>query len=131
MGLREKRAIEIVKDRDLPAVTEEISGYIGTSPTIEVAWDSLESAGEDAVFSVPGMGLRRIASVMLMASRDKVIKEAFAQQIKTVRLEHVAESAAKAADFADGTLTLKLNFADTFEGVISDQEIYDKLLDTL
>lgn len=131
MGLKEQRAIEIVRTRDLPACEAEIERYIGVRLPVEVDWSALDTSGEDAVFSVNGMALRRVASAMLTASHDATVKTAFATSLKGFRIVPVTDSELKAVSLDTGTVVIAVNFADSYDGGPSDQDIYNTLLDAL
>lgn len=131
MGLRERRAIDLVKNRDIPEAQREIQTYLGTSFPLNVDWSTIEDAGEDAVFSVNGMALKKISGAMLTASHDEFVKKEFAKAIKGVEISHVPNNSDKNLVVADGIIHLKVNFNDIYDGAFSDSEIYDALMDAL
>lgn len=131
MGLREERAIALVKERSFPAVENEIKDTIGSTIPIEVDWASVETAGEDGIFSIEGMAFRKIIGAMLIASHEDFTKKAFAERISGFHVSHVPENAQKAIKVADSRVSLQVNLTDTYEGQFSDQELFDALMDQL
>lgn len=131
MGLKEKRAIEAVRTRDLPTCEAEIERYLGVGLPISVDWDGLEAAGEDAIFAVNGMGLRKLAGAMLIASNDAFVKGAFVDALTGLGLVHVPDNASKGVFLSDGVATLRVNFTDTAGGQLTDQQIFNALMEAL
>lgn len=131
MNLRTRRAIDLVQNRDVPAAQTEIAGYLGKTLTLTIDWDTFEDVSEDTVFSVNGLGLKKVAGAMLMATNEEFVKNAFVDALAAAHFEHVGMSTDKALSLEEATLRLAINFADLYEGGFTEQEIFDFLMDIL
>ena len=131
MNLRTRRAMDLVQSRDVPEAQEEIERYLGHPLALEIEWETFASTDENTVFSVNGLGLKKVAGAMLIASGEEFVKKAIAEALQSVHFRYVGASADKAISIDGDALHLAINFADPYEGAFSDQEIYDFLMDSL
>lgn len=122
MGLAERRMMQELKEKTLPAREQEIAEICGKPIAYDVDWQSLAEDAEALRF-LDDLSCHRLNMALRVICMDALGKEAVVEGLKKVRLVNVKDAAGMGMRFADGTLEMRCNYAVGAQGMHSDGDI--------
>lgn len=126
MGLKEKRAVQKVKDQQA-GFDKKLSEAVGKDCSFDINWDGYME-NEKAVIMIPnGLCARVIKGVAKICS-DDLGKEAFQETLKKISVEHTEDHAEKSLTFDDGELRIVVALHASGKGMFTDTE-YAKVIE--
>src|SRR3954470_11666076 len=130
MGLNERRKIEELKTVILPGRVKEIEEICGKSIPYEIDWDSLADDGPGLNF-IDNISCHRLNMALRVICQDEMGKQAVRDGLKKVKLRNVPDKASMKMSFADGVLEMHCAYAQRTDGMFSDNEIRNLLVEKL
>lgn len=130
MGLAERRKMKELQENVLPGRVKEIAGICGAEIPYEVDWDSFQD-DEPGLNFMDNLSCHRLNMALRVICIDDMGKEAVRESLKRVRLRNVKDKSAMKLSFADGTLEMHCAYALATEGMHSDGEIRQVLMQGL
>jgi len=131
MGLDERRKIKELQDTVLPERTAEIAEIVGGgSITYDVDWDSFANDLEALNF-MDNISCHRTNMASRVICSDDLGKEAVQDSLKVIKLKNVKTRPEMQISFKDGALEMHCAYALRTDGMYSDNEIRDVLMQGL
>ena len=129
MGLNERRKMKELQDTTLPERMKEIEEICGRPIPYEVDWDSFAEDLEGLNF-MDNLSCHRLNMALRVICADDMGKEAVRDGINLIRLKNVPKDAMKLT-FAGGTLEMHCAYALRTDGMWSDNQIREELINKL
>ena len=129
MGLAEQRKMKELRETTLPERVKEIAEICGAPIPYEVDWQSLANDAEGLNF-LDNLSCHRLNMALRVICQDDLGKEAIRESLKLIRLKNVPKDQMKLA-FDDGVLEMHCAYALRTEGMWSDNDIRNKLMEKL
>jgi hypothetical protein len=130
MGLNERRKIKELQDVGFPGRVKEIEEICGKSIPYDVDWSSLENDAEALNF-IDNISCHRLNMALRVICQDEMGKQAVRDGLKKVKLRNVPDKASMKMSFADGVLEMHCAYAQRTDGMFSDNEIRNLLVEKL
>jgi len=130
MGLNERRKIKELQDVGFPGRVKEIEEICGTPIPYDVDWSSLENDAEALNF-IDNISCHRLNMALRIICQDDMGKQAVRDGLKKVKLKNVPNQAAMKMTFDDGVLEMHCAYAKRTDGMFSDNEIRNLLVEKL
>jgi len=130
MGLNERRKIKELQETTLPARTREIAEIVGAPIPYEVDWDSLADDAEGLNY-LDNASCHRLNMALRVICQDDLGKQAVRDGLKRIRLRNVKSKAEMKMSFESGVLDMHCAYALRTDGLFSDGEIRQLLLQKL
>lgn len=130
MGLAERRKIKELSEVTLPEREKEIAEICGAAVKYDVDWASM-SDNMEALNFMDNISCHRLNMALRVISCDEMGKEALRDSLKTVKLKNVNSKADMAMTFGDGVLEMHCAYALRTDGMFSDNEIRQYLMERL
>lgn len=130
MGLIERRKIKELQETTFPERVKEIEEICGKGIPYEVDWDSLADDAEGLNF-IDNLSCHRLNMALRTICIDDLGKEAVRDGLRLIKLKNVKDKAEMSIAFNDGVLEMHCAYALRTEGMYSDGEIREVLLQKL
>ena len=130
MGLNERRKIKELQETTFPERVKEIDEICGKPIPYEVDWESLANDAEALNF-IDNISCHRLNMALRIICLDDMGKEAVRDGLTLVKLKNVPEKSAMQLRFDDGVLEMHCAYALRTDGMFSDNEIRDLLIQKL
>ncbi len=130
MGLAERRKIKELQEVTLPGRVKEIEEICGAAIPYEVDWDSLAEDAEALNF-VDNISCHRLNMALRVICMDEMGKEAVREGLKRVRLKNVKTKGEMSMTFEGGVLEMHCAYALRTDGMFSDNQIRELLVQKL
>lgn len=130
MGLAERRKIKELQDTTFPERTREIEEICGKAIPYEVDWDSLADDAEGLNF-IDNLSCHRLNMALRTICIDDMGKEAVREGLRLIKLKNVKNKSDMSISFDDGVLEMRCAYALRTDGMYSDAEIRDLLMQKL
>jgi hypothetical protein len=130
MGLNERRKIKELQEVTFPDRVKEIEEICGKAIPYEVDWDSLADDMEALNF-IDNISCHRLNMALRVICQDDLGKEAVREGLRSIRLKNVKDKSAMSLSFADGVLEMHCAYALRTDGMFSDGEIRELLIQKL
>jgi hypothetical protein len=130
MGLNERRKIKELQETTLPGRVKEIEEICGVAIPYEVDWDSLSDDLEGLNF-LDNLSCHRLNMALRVICQDDMGKEAVREGIKKIKLGNVKTPAEMSMTFEGGVLEMKCAYAQRTDGMFSDNQIRELLIEHL
>lgn len=130
MGLNERRKIKELQDTTFPDRIKEIEEICGKPIPYEVDWESLSDDAEGLNF-IDNLSCHRLNMALRSICLDDLGKEAVREGLRLVRLNNVKDKADMRISFQDGVLEMHCAYALRTDGMYSDGEIRELLVNKL
>jgi len=130
MGLKEKKLRNVIENENLPFHIRTFKDYCGGDLEIEIDWDQWMSDHE-GLLNLNGYQMQQFTDALNLVGHDADTKEAMAEGVGKLKIEHADSADAKSMALAYGTLTIAAAPAAGWDGVFRGREIADHLLDNL
>ncbi len=130
MGLAERRKIKELQDVTFPARTKEIEEICGKAIPYDVDWESLADDGEALNF-IDNISCHRLNMALRIICQDDMGKQAVRDGLKKIKLKNVKDKASKKMTFDGGVLEMDCAYAQRTDGMFSDNEIRELLVNKL
>ena len=130
MGLAERRKIKELQDVTFPERTREIDEICGKAIPYEVDWESLADDAEGLNF-IDNLSCHRLNMALRTICIDDMGKEAVREGLRLIRLKNVKDKGDMSIRFDDGVLEMRCAYALRTDGMYSDTEIRDLLMQKL
>ena len=130
MGLEERRKIKELQETTFPGRVQEIEEICGKAIPYEVDWDSLADDLEGLNF-IDNISCHRLNMALRTICQDDMGKEAVRDGLRLIKLKNVKDRAGMHISFEDGVLEMHCAYAQRTDGMFSDSEIYQLLVQKL
>jgi len=130
MGLNERRKIKELQDTTFPERVKEIEEICGAPIPYEVDWDSLKDDMEALNF-IDNLSCHRLNMALRVICQDELGKEAVRDGLKQIKLKNVKTKDEMSLGFAAGVLEMRCAYALRTDGMFSDSEIRNLLIERL
>ena len=130
MGLNERRKIKELQDTTFPERVKEIEEICGAPIPYEVDWDSLKDDMEALNF-IDNLSCHRLNMALRVICQDELGKEAVRDGLKQIKLKNVKTKDEMSLGFAGGVLEMRCAYALRTDGMFSDSEIRNLLIERL
>lgn len=130
MGLAERRKIKELTDTTIPEREKELLEITGSPIRYEIDWDSLANDAEGLNF-LDNLSCHRLNMALRVICTDDLGKEAVQAGLKRVKLGNVATPAEMKISFGGGVLEMHCAYAQRTEGMYSDNQIREVLMQGL
>jgi len=130
MGLNERRKIKELQDTTFPERVKEIEEICGAPIPYEVDWDSLKDDLEALNF-IDNLSCHRLNMALRVICQDELGKEAVRDGLKQIKLKNVKTKDEMSLGFAGGVLEMRCAYALRTDGMFSDSEIRNLLIERL
>jgi hypothetical protein len=130
MGLNERRKIKELQDTTFPERVKEIEEICGAPIPYEVDWDSLKDDLEALNF-IDNLSCHRLNMALRVICQDELGKEAVRDGLKQIKLKNVKTKDEMSLGFAGGVLEMRCAYALRTDGMFSDSEIRNLLIEKL
>jgi hypothetical protein len=130
MGLNERRKIKELQDVGFPGRVKEIEEICGKPVPYDVDWSSLEDDAEALNF-IDNISCHRLNMALRVICQDDMGKQAVRDGLKQVKLKNVPDKSSMKMSFADGVLEMHCAYAQRTDGMFSDNEIRNLLVEKL
>ncbi len=130
MGLNERRKIKELQEVTLPARVLEIQEICGKAIPYEVDWESLADDAEGLHF-FDNISCHRINMALRAICVDDMGRQAVSDGLKLIKLKNVKDKTAMQITFAEGVLEMHCAYALRTDGMYSDNQIYEVLVQKL
>jgi hypothetical protein len=130
MGLNERRKIKELQDTTFPERVREIEEICGKSIPYEVDWDSLADDAEGLNF-IDNISCHRLNMALRVICQDDMGKEAVRDGLKLIKLKNVKDKSAMKMTFDGGVLEMHCAYAQRTDGMFSDNQIRELLVNKL
>lgn len=130
MGLNERRKIKELQETTFPERVKEIEEICGKPIPYEVDWESLANDAEALNF-IDNISCHRLNMALRIICLDDMGKEAVRDGLNLVKLKNVPDKSAMQLRFQDGVLEMHCAYALRTDGMFSDNEIRDLLVQKL
>jgi len=108
MGLKEKRAIQGIKEAHFEGFTKDLEAVIGSSVEVEVDWDSLATDGQDHLYeNWVKVSFTPLVEGFKAICIDDMGKSAVQESVKKIVIQNKSDAyGARAFTFEGGVLTV-------------------------
>ncbi|HUS16229.1 MAG TPA: hypothetical protein VM536_14620 [Chloroflexia bacterium] len=131
MGLSERRKIKELQDTTFPERTAELAEICGGgSITYDVDWDSFADDLEGLNF-LDNLSCHRTNMALRVICMDDMGKEAVREGLQQIKLKNVKTRPEMQISFDGGVLEMHCAYAQRTDGMFSDNEIRDLLVQKL
>jgi hypothetical protein len=130
MGLNERRKIKELQDTTFPGRVKEIEEICGKAIPYEVDWDSLADDAEALNF-IDNISCHRLNMALRVICQDDMGKEAVRDGLKKIKLKNVKDKSQMKMTFDDGVLEMHCAYAQRTDGMFSDNQIRELLVNKL
>src|SRR3984893_15063446 len=130
MGLNERRKIKELQDVTFPGRVKEIQEICGVPIPYEVDWDSLSDDPEGLNF-IDNISCHRLNMALRVICQDDLGKQAVRDGLKQIKLQNVKDKSAMKLSFDQGVLEMHCAYAQRTDGMFSENQIRELLLDKL
>ena len=130
MGLTERRKIKELQDTTLPGRVKEIEEICGKPIPYEVDWDSLADDAEGLNF-LDNISCHRLNMALRAICLDDMGKEAVRDSLNLIKLKNVKDKSAMKINFDGGILEMHCAYALRTDGMYSDNQIRELLMQHL
>jgi len=130
MGLNERRKIKELQEQTFPQRMAELAEITGGAITYDVDWDSFADDMEALNF-VDNLSCHRTNMALRVICADDLGKEAVQEGLKTIRLKNVKSKPEMHITMEGGVLEMHCAYALRTDGMFSDYEIRDILMQHL
>ena len=130
MGLNERRKIKELQETTFPERVREIEEICGKPIPYDVDWESLANDAEALNF-IDNISCHRLNMALRIICLDDMGKEAVRDGLNLVKLKNVPDKSAMQLRFEDGVLEMHCAYALRTDGMFSDNEIRDLLVQKL
>jgi hypothetical protein len=130
MGLGERRKIKELQDVTFPERVKEIEEICGKAIPYEVDWESLADDAEGLNF-IDNISCHRLNMALRTICIDDMGKEAVREGLRLIKLKNVKDKSDMSIAFNDGVLEMHCAYAQRTDGMYSDAEIRNLLMEKL
>ena len=130
MGLNERRKIRELQETTFPERVKEIEEICGKGIPYEVDWDSLADDAEGLNF-IDNISCHRLNMALRVICQDDMGKEAVRDGLNLIKLKNVKDKSAMKLTFDGGVLEMHCAYAQRTEGMFSDSQIRELLVNKL
>jgi hypothetical protein len=130
VGLNERRKIKELQDVTFPGRVKEIEEICGTAIPYDVDWSSLENDMGGLNF-IDNLSCHRLNMALRVICQDDMGKQAVRDGLKKIKLRNVKDKSQKKISFDQGILEMHCAYALGADGMFSDNEIRELLVDKL
>jgi len=130
MGLAERRKIKELQEVTFPERVKEIEEICGKAIPYEVDWESLADDAEGLNF-IDNISCHRLNMALRTICIDDLGKEAVREGLRLIKLKNVKDKGEMSISFNDGVLEMHCAYAQRTDGMYSDAEIRDLLMEKL
>jgi hypothetical protein len=130
MGLGERRKIKELQDVTFPERVKEIEEICGKAIPYEVDWESLADDAEGLNF-IDNISCHRLNMALRTICIDDMGKEAVRDGLRLIKLKNVKDKSDMSIAFNDGVLEMHCAYAQRTDGMYSDTEIHNLLMEKL
>ena len=130
MGLNERRKIRELQETTFPGRVKEIEEICGKGIPYEVDWDSLADDAEGLNF-IDNISCHRLNMALRMICQDDMGREAVRDGLKLIKLKNVKDKSAMSMTFDGGVLEMHCAYAQRTDGMFSDNQIRELLVNKL
>lgn len=130
MGLNERRKIKELQETTFPERVKEIAEICGALIPYEVDWESLKDDMEALNF-IDNISCHRLNMALRVICQDELGKEAVRDGLKQIKLKNVKTKEEMSLGFTAGVLEMHCAYALRTDGMFSDGEIRNLLIEKL
>jgi hypothetical protein len=130
MGLNERRKIKELQETTFPERVKEIAEICGAPIPYEVDWESLKDDMEALNF-IDNLSCHRLNMALRVICQDELGKEAVCDGLSLIKLKNVKSKDEMRLGFSGGVLEMHCAYALRTDGMFSDNEIRDLLIEKL
>ena len=130
MGVTERRKIKELQDVTFPERTKEIEEICGKAIPYEVDWESLADDAEGLNF-IDNLSCHRLNMALRTICIDDMGKEAVRDGLRLIKLKNVKDKSDMSIAFDGGVLEMHCAYALRTDGMYSDAEIRELLMQKL
>jgi hypothetical protein len=130
MGLEERRKIKELQDVTFPERVKEIEEICGKAIPYDVDWSSLAD-DKEALNFIDNISCHRLNMALRVICQDEMGKEAVRDGLKSIKLVNVKDKADMKMAFSVGTLEMRCAYAQRTDGMFSDGQIRELLIQSL
>lgn len=130
MGLEERRKIKELQDVTFPERVKEIEEICGKAIPYDVDWNSLAD-DKEALNFIDNISCHRLNMALRVICQDEMGKEAVRDGLKSIKLVNVKDKADMKLTFSVGTLEMRCAYAQRTDGMFSDGQIRELLIQSL
>ena len=130
MGLNERRKIEELKTNTFPGRVKEIEEICGKAIQYDVDWNSLADDMEALNF-IDNISCHRLNMALRVICQDDMGKQAVRDGLKQIKLKNVKDKSAMKLSFDNGVLEMHCAYAQRTDGMFSDNQIRELLVNKL
>ncbi len=130
MGLNERRKIKELQETTFPERVKEIQEICGAPIPYEVDWDSLKDDMEALNF-IDNISCHRLNMALRVICQDELGQEAVRDGLKQIKLKNVKSKGEMSLAFGGGVLEMHCAYALHTDGMFSDSEIRNLLIEKL
>jgi hypothetical protein len=130
MGLAERRKIKELQETTFPERVQEIEEICGKAIAYEVDWDSLADDLEGLNF-IDNLSCHRLNMALRVICQDELGKEAVRDGLQLIRLKNVKDRGEMQIAFDEGVLEMHCAYAQRTDGMFSDGQIRELLMEKL
>lgn len=130
MGLNERRKVEELKTVTFPGRVKEIEEICGKAIPYEIDWPSIENDLEALNF-VDNISCHRLNMALRVICQDDMGKQAVRDGLKQIKLRNVKDKPSMKLGFENGVLEMACAYALRTDGMFSDGEIRELLINKL
>ncbi len=130
MGLNERRKMKELQETTFPGRVKEIAEICGSPIPYEIDWDSFADDLQALNF-LDNLACHRLNMALRVICQDDLGKEAVCDGLKLVKLKNVKTKDEKRMTYSNGTLEMHCAYALLSDGIFSDNEIRELLIERL
>jgi len=130
MGLNERRKIKELQEMTFPERVREIAEICGAPIPYEVDWESLKDDMEALNF-IDNLSCHRLNMALRVICQDELGKEAVREGLQQIKLKNVKTKDEMSLGFSGGVLEMRCAYALRTDGMFSDNEIRNLLIEKL
>jgi len=130
MGLNERRKIEELKTNTFPGRVKEIEEICGKAIPYDVDWNSMADDMEALNF-IDNISCHRLNMALRVICQDDMGKQAVRDGLKQIKLKNVKDKSAMKMTFENGVLEMDCAYAQRTDGMFSDNQIRELLVNKL
>ncbi|SPF33888.1 conserved hypothetical protein [Candidatus Sulfopaludibacter sp. SbA4] len=130
MGLNERRKMKELQETTFPERVKEIAEICGAPIPYEVDWESLKDDMEALNF-IDNLSCHRLNMALRVICQDELGKEAVRDGLQQIKLKNVKSKDEMSLAFSGGVLEMHCAYALRTDGMFSDNEIRNLLIEKL
>ena len=130
MGLAERRKMKELQEVTFPERVKEIEEICGKAIPYEVDWESLADDAEGLNF-IDNISCHRLNMALRTICIDDLGREAVRDGLRLIKLKNVKDKSDMSITFDDGVLAMHCAYALRTDGMYSDTEIRNLLMEKL